>query len=243
LYAVVANGTFDANLGGVDYGDSVLKMQLSSGHFKVLDYFTPADQAVLDYQDLDLGSSPALILPDQPGPHPHLLSTAGKDGRIWLLNRDNLGKYTKSDTGALQVITDGSDGLFGGLGYWNGNLYVQEDGDYLKQYTLDNGTAPPPTTSADEFGGFPSSPPAISANGTSNGVLWLVRTDGYNNHEPAVLHAFQATDVSNEIYNSTQAPNNHDQAGPAVKFAVPTVANGKVYVGTASEVDVFGLLP
>jgi hypothetical protein len=243
LYAVVANGTFDANLGGVDYGDSVLKMQLSSGQFKVLDYFTPADQESLDEVDLDLGSSPAMILPALSGTSLNLLATGGKDGRIWVLNRDNLGKYTTNDTGAVQVISDGSDSLFGGLSYWNGNLYVQEVGDYLKQYTFDGGTAPPPTTSEDEYGGFPSSPPAISANGTSNGVLWLVRTDAFNNNAPAVLHAFQAAGVSNELYNSTQAPNNQDQAGAAVKFVVPTVANGKVYVGTASEVDVFGLLP
>ncbi len=243
LYVVVANGTFDANLGGVDYGDSVLKMQLSAGQFTVLDYFTPADQAVLDFQDLDLGSSPALILPSQSGTSLNLLATGGKDGRIWLLNRDNLGKYTPNDSGAVQVISDGSDSLFGGLSYWNGNLYVQEVGDYLKQYTLENGTAPSPTTSADEYGGFPDAVPTISSNGTSNGVLWMVETDAYSNNGPAVLHAFQATDASNEIYNSTQAANNQDQAGVAVKFVVPTVANGKVYVGTSTEVDVYGVLP
>ncbi len=166
LYVVVANGTFDANLGGVDYGDSVLKMQLAAGKFTVLDYFTPADQANLDFQDLDLGSSPALILPTLSGTSLNLLATGGKDGRVWLLNRDNLGKYTSNDAGAVQVINDGSDSLFGGLSYWNGNLYDQEVGDYLKQYTLDNGMAPSPVTSAEGFGGFPSSPPVISSNGT-----------------------------------------------------------------------------
>jgi hypothetical protein len=243
LYVVVANGTFDANLGGVDYGDSVLKLRLSSGKFTVLDYFTPANQSDLDFQDLDLGSSPALLLPTLSGTSLNLLATAGKDGRIWLLNRDNLGKHTPNDTGAVQVINDGSDSLFGGLSYWNGNLYAQEVFDYLKQYPLENGTASIPTTSESGFGGFPDSPPVISANGTSNGVLWLLRTDAYSNNGPAVLHAFQATDVSNEIYNSTQAANNRDQAGVAVKFVVPTVANGKVYVGASTEVDVYGLLP
>jgi len=244
IYIVTANGTFDANTpGGVDYSDSVLKMQLQSGQFQVLDYFTPANQATLADEDLDLGSSPALILPDQPGAYPHLLATGGKDGRIWLLNRDNLGQLQANDAGAVQVIPDGSDGLLGGGTYWNGNLYAQELGDFLKQFPLQNGVAQSATLSAFQVGS-PNPAPAISANGTSNAVLWLVEADAFKTGGPAVLRAFDATDVSNtELYDSTQAANGRDRAGPAVKFVVPTIANGKVYVGATGEVDVYGLLP
>jgi len=243
IYIVTANGTFDANTpGGVDYGDSVLKMQIQSGQFQVLDYFTPADQLTMAENDLDLGSSPALILPDQPGPYAHLLATGGKDGRVWILNRDNLGHLQTNDAGAVQVIPGLSDKLFGGGTYWNGNLYVQEVGDFLHQFPLQNGMAQSPTPSAFQIG-YPNAPPAVSANGTSNAILWLVQSDAYQSGGPAVLRAFDATDVGSEIYNSSQAPNRTDQAGPAVKFVVPTVANGKVYVGAAGEVDVYGVLP
>ena len=244
IYIVTANGTFDANTaGGVDYGDSVLKMQIQSGQFQVLDYFTPANQATLAKEDLDLGSSPALILPDQPGTYPHLLATGGKDGRVWLVNRDNLGKLLANDARAVQVIPDGSDSLFGGGSYWNGNLYVQEVGDFLKQFPLQSGVAQSAMSSDFQIG-YPNPAPAISANGTSNSVLWLVEADTFKNGGPAVLRAFAAADVSNtELYDSTQAANARDQAGPAVKFVVPTIANGKVYVGAGGEVDVYGLLP
>jgi hypothetical protein len=243
IYIVTANGTFDANTaGGVDYGDSVLKMQIQSGQFQILDYFTPADQLTLAVEDLDLGSSPALILPDQPGAYPHLLATGGKDGRVWLVNRDNLGHLQANDAGAVQVIPN-SDSLFGGGTYWNANLYTQVVGDFLKQFPLQSGVAQPAIISDFQVG-FPNPSPAVSANGTNNAVLWLVEADAFKTSGPAVLRAFDATDVSNpELYDSTQAANGRDQAGPAVKFVVPTIANGKVYVGAGGEVDVYGLLP
>jgi hypothetical protein len=248
LYVVTANGTFDYNTGGDDYSDSVLRMQLvtsPSTQFQVLDYFTPANQATLQSQDLDLGSSPALLLPTQSGPYPNLLAIGGKDGRIWLLNRDNLGQYQTNDTGAVEVIPEvGSDSLFGGMTYWNDNIYVQEDGSYLDQLALSNGTVPqsPTYVSEAELAGFPNPLPVVSSNGTTNGVLWLVVKD--TGTGLATLWAFDPTDVSNTLlYDSLQAANNRDLEGTFVKFAVPTVANGKVYVATATEVDVFGLLP
>lgn len=247
LFVVTANGTFDYNTGGSDYGDSVLRMQLvasPSTQFQVLDYFTPADQATMQADDLDLGSSPALLLPTQSGTYPDLLAVAGKDGRIWLLNRDNLGKYQTNDVGAVELIPESSDSLFGGLTYWNGNIYVQERGSNLDQFALTNGTIPqtPTYSSEDEFGNFPNPLPVVSSNGTTNGVLWLIWND--TSTGLAVLYAFDPTNVSNTLlYDSLQAASNRDQEGTFVKFAVPTVANGKVYVGTATEVDVFGLLP
>jgi hypothetical protein len=216
-----------------------------AGKFQVADFFTPADQNTLSVDDLDLGSSPALLLPDQlVGPYIHLLATGGKDGRIWLLNRDNLGGYHTNDTGAVQVIPQvGSDILFGGGTYWNGNLYFQEVGGYLNQFTLANGKMPasPSASSEVEASGFPNSLAAVSASGTSNGILWTVETDA-SGTGPAILHAYKATDAADEIYNSTQAPSQRDRAGTAVKFVVPTVANGKVFVGAQGELDIYGLL-
>jgi len=243
IYVVTANGTFDANTGGVDYGESVLKLQVQSGHFQVLDYFTPANYAVLNQEDLDLGSSPALIMPDQPGAHAHLLATGGKDGRVWILNRDNLGQLQTNDAGALQVIPGISDLLIGGATYWNGNMYLQEVGDFLFQYPLQNGVAQTPISSPDQFGGYPDSPTVVSANGKDNAILWLVQSNTYGSGGVEVLYAFDADNVANELYDSTQAPNRSDHAGPAIKFVVPTVANGKVYIAASGEVDVYGLLP
>jgi hypothetical protein len=242
LYIVTANGTFDATTGGIDYGDSVLKLQMQSGQFQVQDYFTPANEASLASADNDFGSGPALILPDQPGPYPHLLATAGKDERLFILNRDSLGHQQAGDAGAVQVIQNFAGQLFAGGTYWNGNLYIQAVDDFLQQFPLENGMAQSPTLAALQTG-FPNVVPSVSANGISNAILWAVQSDAYSTGGPAVLHAFDATNVANELYNSSQAPNLRDQAGPAVKFVVPTVANGKVYVGTDGEVDVYGLLP
>jgi len=242
IYLVTANGTFDANAGGTNYGDSVLKLQLQSGRFQVVDYFTPDNQLYLAQQDLDLGSSPALILSDQPGSFAHLMVTGGKDGRVWLLNRDNLGHIQSNDAGEVQVISGLGSGLFGGATYWNGNVYLQEVGSFLNQLPLQNGRAQSPIVASFQCQ-YPDAPPTVSASGSNNGIVWLVESDAFRSGGPAVLHAFDATNVGTELYNSGQAPSQRDQAGPAVKFVVPTVANGKVYVGTASEVDVYGLLP
>jgi hypothetical protein len=190
-----------------------------------------------------------LILPPLPGTNLNLLAMGGKDGRIWLLNRDKLGGYVTTpvpDAGAVEVIPQiGSDSLLGGMTYWNGNIYVQEASSWLNQFTLANGLMPqaPTFTSEAEFGGFPNPIPVVSANGTTNGVVWIVTID--LNTKLAALFALGAADVSGntELYDSVQAANNRDQAGGFVKFVIPTVANGKVYIGTATEVDVYGLLP
>jgi len=240
VYVVTANGTFDASTGGIDYSNSVLKLQLKAGHFQVLDYFAPDDQASMNANDFDLGAGPALVLPDQLGPYPHLLATAGKDSRLWILNRDNLGKQQASNTGALQLIQGFGGRLFAGGNYWNGNLYFQASHDFLKQFPLQSGMAQLPINSPEEVGSRSSM--AVSANGASHGIVWFADAGAFASSGPAVLRAFDATNVSTELYDSTQASNLRDQAGPAVKFVTPTIANGKVYLGAGGEVDVYGLL-
>lgn len=240
IYVVTANGTFDADKGLIDYGDSVLRLQVRNGRFYVVDYFTPANQSDMDAYDWDLGSAPPLLLPDQPGRHPHLLVTVGKDSRMFMLDRDALGHQRRHDAGALQVRR--FRGMnFGGGTYWNGNLYLEAVGDNLRQFRVVKGLAQTPIVSS-FAAGFPNPTLTISSHGSADGILWFVQADAYASKGPAILHAFDATDVRKELYNSSQAPGQRDQAGPAVKFVTPTVANGKVYVGTAAEVDAYGLL-
>lgn len=157
------------------------------------------------------------------------------------MNRDNLGHLQTNDAGAVQLIQGFGSELMGGGAYWNGNIYFQSGSDFLKQFPLQKGVAQNPTVSASSVVD-PGDPPVVSANGTSNAIVWTVQTDANTYGGPAILHAFDATNVANELYNSSQAPNSRDVAGPAVKFVSPTIANGKVYVGAGGQVDVYGLL-
>lgn len=246
IYVVTGNGTFDTNTGGVDYGDSVLKLKAST--LTVLDWFSPFNTDYLGQVDADLGSGGTMLLPDQPGPHPHLLVVAGKEGVIYLLNRDNLGDF--NPVSDAQVVQE----LIGAItinnlttpAYWQGNLYYASEYDHLKMFAIRNGllSTSPAAVSAETFG-YAGASPSISANGSGNGIVWLIDTSattGGVTGGPAVLRAYDATNVSHELYNSAQA-GARDTLGPAVKFTVPTVVGGKVYVGTATEFDILGLLP
>jgi hypothetical protein len=249
IYFVTGNGAFTANTGGVDYGDTILKMS-SSG--SVVDYFTPADQSTLDSLDDDLGSGGHVLLPDQTGTFPHLLIAAGKQGVIYVLNRDNMGKYNGNSDTSLQSLTalsagPGSGGLFGSPAFWNNYIYFVAWNDFLKAFQLNNFTLSLSSNSLTKLA-FPGATPTVSANGNSNGIVWIIQANVANDTvlttvPNAVLRAFNATNVSVELYNSSQAANGRDTAGGAVKFAVPIVANGKVYVGNNNQVTVYGLLP
>ena len=241
IYVATGNGTF-AHLGVASpgYGDSVLK--LTPG-LTVLDFFTPFQQAVLDADDADLGSGGVLLLPDQPGTRPHLLLAAGKTGAIYLINRDNLGGYQECGAtcdNVVQVLPDGTiSGVLGTPAYFNGLVYYQGQGDPLMAFQLANGQlSRAPVAQSSTLFGFPGSTPSISANGARSGIVWTVQTDAYATGGPAVLHAYEAANVTHELYNSSQTP--ADQLDGAVKFSVPTIANGKVYVGTQRSLAVFG---
>ena len=247
LFLADGNGTFDANtIGGSDYGDSAIKLATGSG-LSVSDFFTPSNQATLGATDTDFGVSDVLLLPNQPGSHPDEAITADKSGKLYLLNRDSMGGYQSSnnDVGETSIGTT----LHNDLAYFNGSVYVAGDGNHLQAYSLSNGTLGTLATSASSttFGtnGTDGSGanPVISANGTSNGIVWALDNNGYSSSSPAVLHAYLASDLSKELYNSTQAANSRDQAGAAVKFSAPVVANGLVYVPGESSVTVYGLLP
>jgi hypothetical protein len=239
IYLSTGNGTFDVTSSPTrDYGDSVLKFSTSSG-LTVADFFTPWNQWDLAMADLDLASGGVLLLPDQPGAQPHLMVTAGKEGKIYLINRDDLGVYQRCGTTCDDVVqvTPLGSAAFGLPAYFNDRLYYQGAGGVLKAFQLSNGrlsTLPVSQTST-PFG-WPPATPSVSANGVSDAIVWALEVARFH----AILHAYDALDLSRELYASSQTP--ADQLGVGVKFAVPTVANGKVYVGTESDLTVFGLL-
>jgi len=248
VYVITGNGTFDADTGGRNYGDSFLK--LAGGSLAVSDYFTPYNQADLEAADLDLGSGPPLLLPDQSVGPTHLLVSAGKDGTIYLLNRDNMGQFLPASAGqdpqiVQRVPSALGGGLFGAPAYYAGKVYIAPAGDTLKAFDLSDGLLlPAPSAQSPTTFDFPGATSTISANGsnTSTAIVWALQTDQYGTNGPAVLHAYSALNVATELYNSSDNLT-RDNPGPAVKFTVPTVANGKAYVGTQTQLSVFGLLP
>jgi hypothetical protein len=245
IYFMSGNGTFDANTGGQDFGMSYVKMA-TTGAFKVVDYFTPYNEASESGQDLDLGSGGALLLPYQNGAaHPYLGIGAGKDGVMYVVDRTDMGHFNAS--GNQQIVESipnafAGHGIYSAPGYWQGNLYFWAPSDSLRIFQLVSGlVSTTPIAIGSTVFGSPGATPVISSNSTSNGIVWAIQADGYSTGMPAVLHALDAH-TAVELYNSSQA-GTRDAAGPAIKFTPPTVANGKVYVPTASELDVYGLLP
>lgn len=241
VYLITGNGTFDENTGGSDYGDSFLRMTRA---LSVTDYFTPDNESILDDDDLDLGSSAGLILPKQAGSYPDEITGADKQGTIYLVDRDNMGKFNIGSNDVIQTITGSPEGYYSSPAYFGNAVYYSGQGDYLDRYTLIKGalSAAPvsqsPTTLA--AGGTPS----ISANGSANGIVWVVDAPSTTG-TTAVLHAYKASKVSVELYNSQQNAT-RDTLGRGIRFSVPTIANGNVYVGSKSgsndSLYIYGLL-
>lgn len=239
LYVITGNGDYD---GTDDFGDSVLKL---SSALAVQDSFTPSIQAQLDSNDLDLGSGGAVVLidlPSAPADHQHLLVGGGKgagfSGQLYSLSRDNLGQFNASDLGAKQIFPV-NGGIFATPAFWQNKLYIAGTGTALKAYALSASTGQFNVTATSQSTNtfkFPGATPSISTNpANSNGIVWAIDTNSYctpssTSCGPAVLHAYDATNLATELWNSSQGTGN--AAGNAVKFTVPTVANGKVYIGT-----------
>ena len=242
LYVMTGNGTFRTST--KCYGDSFLKLANSNSVLKVLDYFTPDNQSYLAAADLDLGSGGPVVLPDAAGStlKRHLLVGSGKQGTIYLVNRDKMGHYNSiNNKEIVQTLVSAIGGCFDTPAYFNNHLYYVGVGDVLKAFTITNAhISTKPSARGQDFFGFPGATPSVSANGNQDGIVWAVQTDAYDVSGPAILHAYAATNVAFEIYSSANA-GTRDQLGGAVKFAVPTVANGKVYVGTQYGLSVFGL--
>ena len=253
LYLETGNGSFDAtgstyNQARNSFAMSVLKFSPTNGVLTLTDYFSPHDQAALSGGDVDLGSGASIVLPDSAGTtaHPHLLVASGKGNRIYLLDRDNMGHFRSgNDTQIVQTVPfafdGGQDGSYMTPVYFNNTLYYIGMNDRMKAFKMANGVInTTPTLSPTFFGDKGSSSPSLSANGNDNAIIWAIESDAYASGGPAILHAYNATNITQEIYNSSQNLS-RDNPGGAVKFTVPSIANGKVYVGTEYKLTVYGL--
>jgi hypothetical protein len=242
IFVATGNGKFTAATNGRDYGDTLLK--LDAAHLGVRDYFTPSDESSMNAHDLDLGSGGPILLPDQPGPHPHLILIGGKNGALFVLDRDHLGHRQTADANAVLQVLHLGGGIYSAPAFWNGHLYVSASKDYLSDFPIDHGHFPDiAVAKSNRRFDNPGATPAISANGNKNGIVWLIETKVWNDfsNRTAILHAFDAKDVTHEIYNSEEN-SSRDRAGSAMRFTVPSIANGRVYVPAKGEIDVYGLL-
>jgi hypothetical protein len=247
VYLLTANGAFETtldakgfpNLG--DFGNSFVKIANSGGKLSIVDYFAVMNEVTESNGDVDLGSGGIMLLPDlkdSAGTTQHLMVGAGKDGNVYVVSRDNLGKFSASKNNIYQQLTAAvAGGVFSNPAYFNGTVYYGDRTSTLKAFPVTNArlVTQPSSQSTTQFV-FPGTSPAVSANGTQNGIVWA-----HENQSTAVLHAYDATNLAHELYNSTQAASNRDAFGTGNKFIVPVIADGKVMIGTTNSVAVFGL--
>ena len=249
IFFLVANGSFDTALNGSgfpaqgNYGNAFIKLS-TAGNLSVADYFTTFDTVAQSNADSDLGSGGALVLPDLLDAQSHvrhLAVGAGKDHHIYVVDRDNMGKFNAANNSQIyqQLSSALSGSVFSMPAFFNGKLYYGAVGDNLKAFPFSNGLfATTASSKSTNTFPYPGTTPAISANNTSNAIVWAAENSG-----TAVLHAYDANNLATELYNSNQAAGSRDHFGTGNKFITPTIANGKVYVGTTAGVGVFGILP
>jgi len=246
LLLLSGNGTFETDLDAKgfpnkgDFGNCFLKIATSGG-LNVADYFTMSNTLQESAADLDLGSGGTVVLPDLTdgsGQARHLAVGGGKDRNLYVVDRDNMGKFNPNNDDAIYQKVKLASGLWSTPAYFAGSVYLASVNNHLQQFKIENAKFPAtPTSESTNTFTYPGATPSVSANGSDNGIIWAVE----NNHTAAVLHAYLATDLS-ELYNSNQAPASRDQFGPGNKFIAPVVTSGKVFVGTATGVAVFGSL-
>jgi hypothetical protein len=248
IYLLNGNGTFETSLDANgfpsrgDFGNCIVELANVNPQLRVTDYWTMFNTIAESKVDQDLGSGGAILLPpmiDLNGVTRNLLAGAGKDRHIYIADRNNLGKFVPNSNATLYQDVRGAlaGGVFSVPAYFNGHLYYGAVGDRLKSFAFANArlVTPPTSRSAVTFS-YPGTTPSVSANGTGNAIVWAT-----SNGAPGVLYAFDAINLAKQLYSSTDA-GTRDNFGTGNKFIVPTVANGKVYVGTTSSVGVFGLL-
>jgi len=251
IYFLDANGTFDTtlNAGGFpvngDYGNAIVKLSIKKGQLAVSDYFNMYNTVSESDADEDLGSGGAMVVPnfkDSNGVLHDLVVGAGKDANIYLANRTNMGKFNPNNNSQIyQELTGALAGqVFSAPAFANGKIYYGAVGDTIKAFSFNASGLlnPAPASATGTQFGFPGATPSISGSSASNLILWATE-----NTSPAVLHAYSAKNLAVELYNSNQAAGGRDHFGNGNKFITPTIANGKVYVGTTNGVGVLGLLP
>ncbi len=247
IYFLAGNGTFDTTLDANgfpihhDYGNAFLKISTANHRLTVADYFTMDNTVAESSADEDFGSGGVLVLPDFTDAHGQvrrLAVGAGKDRNIYVVNRDNMGKFSPTANHIWQELPQGLGGPeFGMPAYFNGTLYYGAADDVIRAFSIRQAklSATPVSETTNRFP-YPGATPSLSADGSSNAILWAV-----DNSNPAVLYAYDAGNLAHELYDSNQV-GSRDRFGPGNKFITPTIANGKVFVGTTDGVAVFGLL-
>jgi hypothetical protein len=249
IFFLDANGTFDSSLNANgfpasgDFGNAFMKVSTTGNALAPADYFAAYDLQSESDADQDLGSGGAMLLPDQTdanGHTRHLAVGAGKDNNIYVVDRDNMGKFNASSNNAIyqELPSALSGGAWSMAALFNNTVYYAGNGDHLKAFPVTNAllATTPASQSANTFA-YPGATPSVSSNGAQNGIVWAVETQS----GAAVLHAYDTTNIPNELYDSNQAPNSRDHFS-FNHFVPPMIANGKVYVGTPNSVAVFGLL-
>jgi hypothetical protein len=250
FYTLIGNGQFDTTLTGAgfpnqqDYGNTAVKLTQTGSTLTVSDYFATSNTVTQSQNDVDLGSGSPLLIADQvdaTGTTRHLMLAAGKDTNLYLLDRDDMGKFNVNRNAIYQQISGAGTGEARSAPvYFNGSIYLAGVGTPLQQFKFNSALLPAtPTSQSSASFAYPGTSPSISANGTTNAIVWAVESNPYS---AAVLHAYNPANLAVEYYNSSQAANGRDNYGNGNKFITPVVANGMVFVGTATGVAVFGLL-
>ena len=233
----------DANDPSSGYNDAFLR--LAATDLSVLDFFQPDNEAFLRANDADLGSGADILVPDNPSATPHETIGGGKDGRIFVVNRDSMGSFNPNANNVIETVQTGTqqfDNIFSTPTYWNGLLYYHCENDVLRAFSWANGLlSSQPVSSGSSVLQVHGATTSLSSNGIMNGIVWEIDNSNYGGSGPSILRAYDASNVATELYNSSQA-GSRDTAGLALKFTVPTIAGGKVFIGTANEVNVYGLL-
>ena len=249
VYTSLGNGTFDTTLNGQgfpsqgDFGNSLVKLSLTANGLAAVDYWTMYNSNSESGHDTDLGSGGLMLLPDQTdstGAVRHLLVAAGKDSNLYVADRDKLGHFDPNNNSTLYQELTGSlpGGEWSSPAYFHSHVYYGSVGQNMRSFAVSAAklVGSPIQTTSTVFG-YPGTTPSVSANGLTNGIVWATE-----NTSPAVLHAYDANNLSTEFYNSNQAANGRDHFGAGNKFIAPTIANGKVYVGTTNSVGIFGFV-
>ncbi len=248
IFVAVANGSFDTALNAEgfpsrgDFGNAFVKVALRGGALTAVDYWTMDNSSAESVSDLDLGSGGIMLLPDvrnSAGRVLHLAVGAGKDQNLYVLNRDDMGKFDSTSDATIYQQLNGAllGGIWSNPAYFDERVYFGPVGGGIESFDMSNGKLVPNSGTNYSFG-YPGVTPSISADGTQNGILW-----GVENADPAVLHAYNPTNLTQEYYNSNDDSSGRDQFGPGNKFITPTIAAGEVFVGTTDSVAVFGLRP
>ena len=248
IYVLMANGTFETTLDAngfpskQDYGNGFVKISTTGGNLRVSDYFNMSNTVNESGGDIDLGSGGAMVLPDLSYGTAGILNLAigaGKDGNLYVVNRNNMGKFSSTSNNVYQELPGAvPNGVWGVPAYFNSTVYYCDSNATLKSFSITNGKlSNTPVHTAASFT-YPGVLPSVSANGTSNGIVWAIENTG-----AAVLHAYAANDLTQELYNSNQASSGRDHFGSGNKFITPMISDGKVFASTTNSVAVFGLLP